>query len=1184
MEDLDYASIIKEIEKKTKKSYEAHEGKNLANLGGKVGDVVKLERNGEYYGISVELLEDVKPLLTKEFVVRILWMLKKEDYITPLGILHLASLDELHYIINEWLKVATTICDNSFVTKKKFPAYANWIKTVTHDPINVRIRVVDIGCNTTNGSSVLPEDWVGREFDNAFLLHQEMDTLPSRVGKAPTTYAVIYAMEIQVFDTCMENIKNIKYKNIIYLDWDNKFIHEITKKERKDKYEYVKYDDLLIGFRLRDILEPKVSTNNNKDVGVLVSRLQKAIRRGRYGSNTLIETIDKLNISANYNLPEHQFMRTSASKQLVWRLFITILEDCRPYQPNDDIVSLFDLMLLTLITQKVQEYKFTPPILEAIKRTALLTQYNDTILYDWRNLDQRDNFPLTKNHFQNAVSLALNHMIMMSGDRYMLSKYYSLTDKLEPFDIPTRYVTNNKIEKDILLASYDMHNKTAIILYYQACVLGKSTREISNYIWDCSSGYNVRDNVKQKKDSLLRDIQKYFYIDNEIIIKDKIQHNNFIMNDNVSECVKRTSFLILFGMKFKHQKKEVIIAGTFDEPLKVKVKNEWVYSNETVSLASFPKSTISLNDIAAPFGYKWVKNKVIVSVIDSKFYVDGNVVPLFDGSSLLQSITPIVTDKYEDNVVYDLLNGKDVTFEDILYFRCDSYGKLVDWMPSVVDEQLLMRVYTKLFNQVNDIIMIGPVDRSGNKMQNAIDYYLEGRLWAIFNLCSYFYPDTFKISGALNFKLKRNTPGYVHLIMLLERVLFCPSYLIYNKPIITTKLWDHQLSSVTKIVTKFKQGTFGYGNASGVGAGKTLTSIQIGIELIKMRDTVHSGILVLVPNDKLIDTWVQELEEHTSGFDIIIHSTNYNYDKDKNNTFVKNNKNNVKNINTNTIVISTMGRNRDHYVYHKWLLVIVDECLTVQNKNALWTEAAWRQALMSKHLLMMSATFYRTRFDKLYYMLKMLRSGLPEKKEYLDTILSESIVSQVPETGRVWTSYEHYFTLDNYDEYNDIARSDKNTDIKFAELTSYLVQHTKKDVVKQLRTLISEGGGRCLIYARAKEEAEYWSNTLLIPQYPEKGQHCIVTYHNGTYGLNDLVEYDTIIMRPPQPDCLPQIKGRLDRPGQDSKELTIHYFVLKDTIEEGLLLRLNIASQFVHKYIMPLSTFYDISINYDKYK
>ena len=83
--------------------------------------------------------------------------------------------------------------------------------------------------------------------------------------------------------------------------------------------------------------------------------------------------------------------------------------------------------------------------------------------------------------------------------------------------------------------------------------------------------------------------------------------------------------------------------------------------------------------------------------------------------------------------------------------------------------------------------------------------------------------------------------------------------------------------------------------------------------------------------------------------------------------------------------------------------------------------------------------------------------------------------------------------------------------------------------------------------------------------------------------MNDLVIYDTIVMRPPPPDVLPQIRGRLDRFGQSKNELYIEYFVLKNTLEEGLILRMNIASQFVHKYIMPLAQFYEVSVNYEKY-
>jgi len=223
-------------------------------------------------------------------------------------------------------------------------------------------------------------------------------------------------------------------------------------------------------------------------------------------------------------------------------------------------------------------------------------------------------------------------------------------------------------------------------------------------------------------------------------------------------------------------------------------------------------------------------------------------------------------------------------------------------------------------------------------------------------------------------------------------------------------------------------------------------------------------------------------------------------------------------------------------------------------------------------------------------MLKMLQTGLPEKREYLETILLESIVSQISSTKRNWTSNFNYFLLDKKSraEYEIIARSNKNVETKFSELTSYLVSNGKvnSSIVDQLRDLIKKAekkGHRCLIYARATEEAEWWSTNLNIELYPKKGTHCIVTYHNGTYGLNDLIIYDTIVMRPPPPDLLPQIKGRLDRPGQKSDNLFIQYFVMKDTIEEGLILRLNIASQFIQKYIMPLATFYNISVNYKQY-
>ncbi len=59
----------------------------------------------------------------------------------------------------------------------------------------------------------------------------------------------------------------------------------------------------------------------------------------------------------------------------------------------------------------------------------------------------------------------------------------------------------------------------------------------------------------------------------------------------------------------------------------------------------------------------------------------------------------------------------------------------------------------------------------------------------------------------------------------------------------------------------------------------------------------------------------------------------------------------------------------------------------------------------------MSATFFRSRFDKLFYMLKMLRSGIPEEHDYLDAILNESMVCFIEENGRKWTNNINRFTL-----------------------------------------------------------------------------------------------------------------------------------------------------------------------------
>jgi len=1188
----DINKIIKLIETSTKERFKevTFDGKtanNIANLGAKKGERAKLERNGEYYGIAVEFLENVKRLLTDKLMVRILHLMKKEDYLTIMNMLELTNVDQIHYVIDKWCSVALNDYDNSLkISKKTYPLFDNWIESERSVPLPGRIRVTDVGQNKNTGDSVVPVDWLGREFASGTAMHAAMDKLEQRIGKPPVTYAIIYSMRKQKIEThvAASELVGVKNKLTLYvLLKDGKIITKLAQ-GYKEGYTYVIYGDVFIGFVLSDILEDKTDVKGGRNVSVLVSRLQKCIRRGRYARKILDETVDRLNECPNYNLPEHGFMRVSASKQLVWRLFISVLEDCRGYAAVNEL-SLLDLICLTLICNKCLEFKFTPAVMKLIKLTAVLAQYNDKAddLFDWRAYDAAEKTPMTDSGYHNAISLALKNVIMMKGDDNMLRRLYNAKDNFLPFKIPTKIYHDQAIYDNTLLASIDHHCAPHIILYYQACItISKTTKEISSYIWNVSSSYNVREDKLLKLDATLQAIQKY--------ISEK-PSNNFVFADERTaeivkhlpdESAKRSSFLILFGKKYRFSSKEIVLVGTPEMPAKIKINNIWTLSDDAAMINGFPAHTIKLAKISPPFGYQWAKDSVHVKINNGKPMIDDVKIPFFDGSSLLKSNVPKINKFIKDsmyNVIMNVLSGSDIDFDVILKLRNKQCKQIYNWMPTdmrKVNIDLVKSSYIKIFNQMDNLLMVGPVDRLGGKIANSISYVLEGKIWAIFNLLSYLYPDTLKPSGTLNFVLNKSTCGYIHMIMILEKMCMFDTSVRNTSivPKIITPLWEHQIESVDRIVADFNKGFHGKGDASDVGSGKTLTSLSIATELIKNNDSVYSGILIMLPNPKLIKTWMDEFAKHTKNFDIKYQKNNADIGK----------------INNNTIVVTTMAKIRDHKISHHWLLVVIDECLTVQNKNALQTEEAWRQSLMSKHLLLMSATFFRTRFDKLYYMLKMLQIGVPETREYLDCILQESIVSKQSVTKRKWHSNINYFELDDVSrkEYEKINQKEMSTEAKYSKLNSYLIssETVNASLIEQLGELIKrmeKKGHRCLIYAQSKHEAENWSAALDIGIYPLKCKHVIVTLKDGTFGLNDLIIYDTIIIKPPAPDKLVQIRGRLDRPGNKKNELHIEYFVFKNTVDEGLILRMDMCNQFIKSHILPLSKFYEVSVNHELY-
>ncbi|NDB59956.1 DEAD/DEAH box helicase [bacterium] len=380
----------------------------------------------------------------------------------------------------------------------------------------------------------------------------------------------------------------------------------------------------------------------------------------------------------------------------------------------------------------------------------------------------------------------------------------------------------------------------------------------------------------------------------------------------------------------------------------------------------------------------------------------------------------------------------------------------------------------------------------------------------------------------------------------------------------------HQQNTVDFILKNVADGKRGFGDASNVGAGKTLSALSTISELYTYHRQKKVFALILLPTEKLYKTWRDEISKH---FDQSIRIL-----EQQANGSLKG-----KEIDGLNLVITTMGRNREHLLEKKWLFVVIDECLTVQNKEAQQTMSAWIQSIHSTYgVLLLSATFFRTRFDKLLYMLKMLNCNLPETKEYLDTILCDSIKVHLPASKREWKDTVLRYQLDTSKRkvYDSILESDLSNEMKYVRLHQFIREHIDycNMFVNTIQKL--EKGKKALIYAESKLEAEQFAKNIPdVGLYPDiSKRHVVVSYANGTYGLNDLVGFNVLVTRPPEPDKLPQMKGRLDRPGQLSNQLEIIYILLENTIEEATYLRIDLCNKFYSNHIMPISEFYSLAL------
>lgn len=1150
MDDNTIESLLQHLKENTKKSFVVRTDedgvarRNAANLGATVGQQTRITRGGDYEGLTVEILSPLRPLVTDETMRRVLLALRKEAVTTALELLSLSSVEEMFYVIDLWFTAGTmnykSTLEYTYETEEDYA----WVTRDIHSPLAASVRLVSL-------VPTLPEEWAGRVFSSGDELQKAWSAV--RQGP-PVTYAVIYTMMI-VEEEPIVSAEDVDASRLYLIDGDT----YRTATEAELGYDYVVYDDVAIGFRALFAHQSgeKVEEVNGTSVSRLVSQLQKCVRYGPLAASLLVETVAELSVSSDYHVPERNFERVSAARQLAWRSYISILEDVGPLRGSTY------LLLLTLVASKVRGH-FSSVVLEHI--TSLLLQSLAV-----NKIEDRVNWRKKSIAKTGAgdYDLALRFIPMMEGDTRMLLAYSSMWN--EVLERPTQDIDLDvPIPENVVVRSIDHHCMPSTIILLQACGGSELTLEqTSRLIWTSSSSYNYRlDSKVPGDDTDLYGLQSWIASGSEHRRTRPIA--KFEEEEGLLTAQEaRVAFMSLFGQTYAADKKHkrCCYAGSVEAPLKIMTGKEWKDSEAL----PMPPTRVKTKDLPLPLGYRWRKSAYEVEVTKKGVpLVDGVVLPYYDASSLVMKASFVpegASEEFDLSLLTALFNLDPIPWEIYLYLLTNT-STGVEWSHIEGDKELISLILVKLEeSSSSSLIQIGPVDRSGVGTKGAVHKTLEGKVWGAMVLFSYLYPSAVMMKGHLTFAIERDA-AFAHMVSSLRVVLdrAMPVALTSSAPIvIVTELWKHQKESRDRIVGAFRAGVRGLGNASDVGSGKTLTTLAVIAEL---HAEGGGKTLIQVPTPALLPTWTDEIVKHTKGFRSVM--------QESNGTWVSLTGGGT--YEESDIYLSTMARTRDHPPSQRWKLMVIDECLSVQNNKAQWTAAAWKQSIFSQHILMLSATFFRSRYDKLYFMLKMLRSNIPETKNYLDAILIETMLSEQPANGRIWTT-EHV-GIDVPDSFlsqqRAIINSNMTVENKYSKIASLL---THMDVVPALRKITQQKGRRCLIYARSASEAESWSESLSIPIYPDISQrHVIITLSRGTYGLNDLVSYNTIVCRPPEPDRLPQMKGRLDRPGQRATELALVYFYFAGTIEEGGLRRLEVARQFDKHYKMPLSKYYEVSL------
>lgn len=1243
---------------------------NVSNYGAKTGDILFVGRNGEYLNIAVQIFSQIDCLFN-DINVHKIYLNIETNYVNNMEIINKFNLINVYqkyqneifrFIVDKFLEINEI--------NKFYNDYPNIIKNFTkdNDLINLAKRIkydchelLPVKLKVVNCGSLLPENWLYKEFNSGEEFHKAIDKLETRINKPPVTYLCNYCMLI--LQTKPEpKVNEIKDMSNIWLLKENYKFSKVTVLPEnttnltwilvnfKDKPIYIIYNPLSI-FNSKPELK-------SLSIGYNCSLLQKSIRRGIGCYNSLMLSIDNLSSARPFNNPEYNYALVSGSKQLVWRMFISIIEDVCIYKSNEDL-DIFDLVAYSKIFADFPEKNIHNDLVNKIKNLATKILFIKDYV-NFRKYECANDFKIST-RFHQALFIANEYMPGMAGDKKMiksLETWLNLCDKNKyiMLDLDKVIVTKDKIKpneiSDLILRcnANDHHCNPEIISdYHNLMYDGKiKLEDCSKLIWDSNSSFNYRYHKFKCNEDLLflqfinnknisNDITSIFKNKNLNDTKDKkydiifnLINNSFNLeyqkllfsqkllelkqiekvnnkNINYSNVIQ-----ILLSNSYNNNiffnNKKTIPIYTFDK-LKFKI-GETIYDcedNEEIYKKIFQKYTSSLNGQIIKLD-KFTQSIINFNKTNIKLGFINDAIT-FDDSSIIT-----FTDIYEykinvkeldkflkktkmnnyqiktGNYIYDtlkqILEQKPNKFQSWLTQKALSkpeikndyiiQSNLLELINPTIIKILISRILTSLDDKNNKTILFcGKVDRNGNSNKEAVEPIHEGYLLKILNVLNVLYGCIIKISDT-KYEINKQSTSFSYLMNELKNIIKNKADITStktNKIKIKTKLWTHQEKVREQIIfgiDKFNQR--GFGDASEVGSGKTLTALSI-IEALDIKTTSDTNFLVLIPNDNLFKVWNDEINSHCNT--VNVHNQN---STGKWNSIDSNSKTNIW--------ITTMGRNRDHPKLLYFDFVIIDECLSVQNKDSKWTMKAFEQAVGSKYgILMLSATFFRTRFDKLFFMLKMLESGVPEKPEYLDTILNTIIGANIKLNKKTWTIEYNKIeeTKDFYKKYNSLRNTITNKVDLYVELQKFMnnnVNYTKI-ILDRIFELIKENK-KVIYFAQSKNEVETLENYILtnkienIGFYPEiEKDACVISIHSGSYGINNLVKYNSILLRPTESDKIPQIKGRIDRPTQICNNLYLEYIIIKDTIQEIDLVKLEIANNFYKSHIVPLANYYD---------